>query len=720
MEELLAELNESQQEAVVSTEGFIRVIAGAGSGKTRALTHRYAFIVNELGVDPSNILSVTFTNKAAHEMRRRVKKLIGGEQDTGFITTYHGFCVRVLREDIHRLFYPKNFIILDVEDQKILLREIFEDMDLKMNDKTFKRLLDKIGILKGNTHYVQQMILRGEMPSVEDAGDMDSQIIQRYLKKQKRVYGLDFDDLLNFVFVLFDQYQEVLEKWQDRLFYIQVDEFQDSSLKQFELVKKLSARHGNLFAVGDPDQTIYEWRGADPKYMVDFEKYFPETQTIFLKQNYRSTPEILSLGNALIQNNYFRVDKDMETDNPPGVKVVHYHGKNEVDEAKWVVNRIKEIVEARQASYSDVAVLYRANYLSRSIEQELISANIEYTIFGGFKFFDRLEIKDALAHLRMTAAADDLSFSRIVNVPKRQIGKKRMHFLRERAEAENLSLYETLKKYRDHDRFKRTGAHSFIEAIEYLKKRKEELKVSELLQEALQRTGYEAYRREDGDQERLDNLTELLHSIVQYEQTLGEDINLEEYLQMISLYTDDDRDDQLDSVKLMTIHTAKGLEFPYVFVVGMTESVLPNVRALRERKERALEEERRLAYVAVTRAEKELYLTESEGFQNGGQKKYPSRFIFEVEDDLYERIGELDEALIEEAKEYIRATHHSKEEAPANFYEKGARVKHPVFGEGDIVDIDEKKNTYRVFFDKLKAPRPISRNFKKLEKIEES
>ncbi|MEC3883287.1 UvrD-helicase domain-containing protein [Halobacillus sp. HZG1] len=717
MEELLDGLNPSQQEAVVSTEGYVRVIAGAGSGKTRALTHRYAFIVNELGIDPANMLSVTFTNKAAHEMRRRVKKLIGGEQDTGFITTYHGFCVRVLREDIHRLFYPKNFVILDVEDQKILLREIFEDMGLKLNDKTFKRILDKIGILKGNTHYVQQMILRGAMPSVEDSGDLDSQIIQQYLKKQKRVYGLDFDDLLNFVFTLFEQNKEVLEKWQDRLFYIQVDEFQDSSFKQFELVKMLSEKQGNLFVVGDPDQTIYEWRGADPKYMVDFENYFPDAQTIFLKENYRSTPEILSLGNALIRNNYFRVDKDMLPVNPHGVKVVHYHGKDEIKEAKWIVNRIKQLVENKKANLSEIAILYRANYLSRFVEQELIAENIEYTIFGGFKFFDRLEIKDALAHLKMIAFQDDLSFSRIINVPKRQIGKKRMGFLREKAEEEGKSLYETLKKYVDHDRLRRTGASTFIEAIEYLKGIRSKRKVSELLQEAMQVTGYEAYRREDGDQERLDNMTELLHSIVQYEQTLGEDIDLDEYLQMVALYSDNDRADQVDSVKLMTIHTAKGLEYPYVFVIGMSESVLPNVRAIRQRKERGLEEERRLAYVAVTRAEQELYLTESEGFQNGGQKKYPSRFIFEVEDHFYDRIGELDASLIEEAKEYIRASHRLEREPAGDYLEKGTRVKHPVFGEGSIKEIDEKKNNYLVFFDRLKAPRPISRNFKKLEKL---
>ncbi|SEA15528.1 DNA helicase-2 / ATP-dependent DNA helicase PcrA [Thalassobacillus cyri] len=718
MEELMTGLNEAQQQAVTSTEGYIRVIAGAGSGKTKALTHRYAFIANALGIEPSNMLCVTFTNKAAHEMRRRVKQLIGGEQDTAFITTYHGFCVRVLREDIHRLFYPKNFVIMDVEDQKAVLREIFEDLGLKLNDKTFKRLLDKIGMLKGNTHYVQQMVKRGEMIVEEAADDLDGRIIQLYLKKQKRVFGLDFDDLINFTFVLFSQYPEVLEKWQDRLFYIQVDEFQDSNAKQFELIRMLAEKHGNLFVVGDPDQTIYEWRGADPKYIVDFQEYFPSAETIFLNRNYRSTPEILAVGNSLIRHNYFRVNKEMVTDNERGLKVIHYHGKDEREEAGWIVDKTKQLVEKQGDSYNDIAILYRANYLSRFIEQVLIKENIDYTIFGGFKFFDRMEIKDALAHLRLIAFGDDLSFSRIVNVPKRQIGKKRIQFIRERAEAEGATLYDILKKYVDHPRLQRTGARIFVDTIESLKVKRKELNISELLQETLQQTGYEAYIREDGDQDRLDNLTELLHSIVQYEQTLGEDIELEEYLQMLTLYTEHDREAQAETVKMMTIHTAKGLEFPYVFIAGMTEGVIPNVRTLRERKERGLEEERRLAYVAVTRAEKELYMTESEGFQSGGLQKYPSRFIFEIDETDYQRIGLIDEGLIKEVKQYLQAYAHPEHET-GNGFEKGTRVRHPVFGEGNIENIDEKKNIYFIYFYKLKAPRPISRNFKNLEKLDE-
>ncbi|MBM7553740.1 ATP-dependent helicase [Thalassobacillus pellis] len=718
MEELLEGLNEAQKEAVTSTEGHIRVVAGAGSGKTRALTHRYAFIVEALGIEPSNILCVTFTNKASHEMRRRVKRLIGGEQDTGYITTYHGFCVRVLREDIHRLFYPKNFVIMDVEDQKAVLREIFEDLGLKLNDKTFKRLLDKIGMLKGNTHYVQQMVSRGGMVPEDEVEDLDSKIIQLYLKKQKRVFGLDFDDLINFTFVLFSMYPEVLEKWQDRLFYIQVDEFQDSNSKQFELIRMLAEKHGNLFVVGDPDQTIYEWRGADPKFIVDFHDFFPDSTSIYLNKNYRSTPEILTVGNSLIRHNYLRVDKDMVTDNTNGVKALHYHGEDEQEEAKWVVRKIKQLMKEKAASYNDIAILYRANYLSRFIEQALIKENIDYTIYGGFKFFDRMEVKDAIAHLRMIAFADDLSFTRIINVPKRQIGKKRMQVLRELAETENLSFYETLKKHIDHPGFQRTQAKQFIEVMESLRQKRDRIKISELLQEALQRSGYEAYIREDGDQERLDNLTELLHSIVQYEQTLGEDIELEEYLQMLTLYTEHDRDTQTDTVKLMTIHTAKGLEFPYVFFIGLTESIIPNIRTLRDRKERGLEEERRLAYVAVTRAEKELYLTESEGFQSGGMKKYPSRFLFEIDEESYERIGKLDKAFEEEAKEYIQSYARHESHEKTNGFKIGTQVKHPVFGTGKIDDIDENKNVYVIFFEKLKAPRPISRNFKKLEQID--
>ncbi|WP_242705625.1 ATP-dependent helicase [Pontibacillus sp. ALD_SL1] len=713
-------LNEQQTTAVTTTEGAVRVIAGAGSGKTRTLTNRYAYLVSELGIEPSNLLCVTFTNKAAQEMRRRVKKLVGGERDTGYINTYHGFCVRILREDIHHLFYPKQFLILDTEDQKSILREIYEEFGLKVNDHKFARILKKIGELKADTGYVYDLISREKTFEPDQVEELDRKIIVAYLKKQKRVYGLDFDDLINFTLVLFGEYNHVLEKWQERLYYIQVDEFQDSSPKQFELIRILSKGHGNVFVVGDPDQTIYEWRGADPKFMVNFNQWFPGCKTILLNENYRSTPQILNLGNALIKQNKLRVDKDMFTQNPKGVNVIHYHAKTEQEEAKWIVSRIQSLQKESGASLNEVAILYRANYLSRFVEQELIHENLEYSIFGGFKFFERKEIKDALAHLKLLAFEDDLSFMRIINTPRRQMGKKRMTFLRERAEEGGKSLYQTLRDHIDHSIFNRTKAKEFIEIIEAMKLKRNELSVADLLQDLLQATGYEAFIREDGDHERLDNLMELKHSVVQYEEAMGEEISLEYYLQMLTLYTENDREDQREAVKLMTIHTSKGLEYPYVFLVGFNNRVIPNERSLRERKEYALEEERRLAYVAITRAERELYLTESEGGGGRGEKKYPSRFLFELEETLYERIGIIEQEFEQEAKEVIRmnsqldATHTS--DAAFN---KGERVKHPVFGIGTIEEVDDRKRMYKIYFEEMEVTRPISWNFKRLERSNE-
>ncbi|MBO8157920.1 MAG: UvrD-helicase domain-containing protein [Bacillaceae bacterium] len=714
LEHIMDGLNPEQKQAVTETEGYIRVIAGAGSGKTRALTRRYAYLVDGLGIEPSNILCVTFTNKAAQEMRGRVRKLVGGEKDTAYITTYHGFCVRVLREDIHHLYYPKNFVILDVEDQKDILREIYSELGLTLKDQSFSNILKKIGFFKALPGYVRDMISREETISLDHLDDMEQKIIEMYLRKQKKIFGLDFEDLMNFVLILFHDFPHVLEKWQDRLHYIQVDEFQDSSKKQFDLVEMLSRTHQNLFVVGDPDQTIYEWRGANTDLIVNFENQFPGAKTIVLDENYRSTPEILDFSNDLIRHNRNRVPKMMKTRNSSGPKTVHFHGKNEQEEATWIAKKIHELA-SEGTPYHHIAILYRANYLSRFIEQALIQENIEYTIYGGFKFFERMEIKDALAHLRLVAFEDDLSFMRIVNKPRRQVGKKRLAFLREHAEKEGLTLYEALQNYIEHPIFKGTQAKSFLEAIESGKQLKDKLSVSELLQFLLEQTGYEKMIREDGDQDRLDNLQELKHSIHQFEKHAGEDVYLDQYLQMITLYTDTEREEKKNTVKLMTIHTAKGLEFPYVFVTGLTESIFPNVRSIMERKERALEEERRLMYVASTRAMKKLYITESEGFTGRGMMKYPSRFIFEVDRKYYHRIGDISKEFEEEAREFFRKVFvHEKPERPAGRIEVGAKVEHPVFGEGTIESIHAKKGVYMVRFFELDAVRPISQNFKGL------
>lgn len=714
---ILTGLNDRQLEAVKTTEGYVRVIAGAGSGKTKALAHRYAYIVEYLGIDPRNILCVTFTNKAAGEMKRRVASLLGSGYDNGLIVTYHGFCVRVLREDIHCFQYPRQFIILDEEDQKAILREIYDEMGLRLENRTFHSLLNRIGHYKEDLAYVR-LLTAVENEIVPDEGDtLEQEVIKRYLLKQKKVFGLDFDDLINFTIVLFEDYTEVLAKWQEKLHYVQVDEFQDSSARQITLVDMVSKRNKNLFVVGDPDQTIYEWRGAKPEYFVDFNLHYPTCKTIILDENYRSTPEILDLGNALIKQNQLRVDKDMFTRNPSGIKVVHYHGKSEADEVKWVTDRIRYLSEEKGVGLNDIAILYRANFLSRYIEQGLINKGIDYTIYGGFKFFQRKEVKDALAYLRLIVAGDDLAFMRVINTPRRGMGPKKLQALRQRAELEKRSYLETLAEHRE-EPFVTAKALQLLELIERYQDTYDERKVSELARDVLEQSGYLPALRQDGDQERLDNLTELMNAIVAYERANEDEANLNDYLQSITLYTDYEKEPDHESVKLMTIHTAKGLEFPYVFLMSFNDGILPNARSLEEGKKRALEEERRLVYVAITRAMKEFYMTEAEGLSPSGKNKIPSRFIFEIKESLFDRIGVVEEDFLKESVREIEVTNAIVlGEAPAYALQVRDQVEHPVFGKGVITEVDARNRTYVVKFEELETLKPISFDFKKLAKI---
>ena len=394
IDRILENLNEQQHQAVITTEGYVRVIAGAGSGKTKALTSRYAYLVEELGINASNILCVTFTNKAANEMRNRVKRLIGDKNDYGYITTYHGFCVKVLREDINKIQYPKQFIIMDVEDQKTVLREVYEELGINSKDVTFKQAIKHISIQKMDSSYIDYLaegkditikkilskypeneeteIKSDEDILLKDSPRINDKIFFKYIEKQRKNFALDFDDLINFALYIFDHYKDVLDKWQKRLYYIQVDETQDSSTKQFYLVDLLSQVHKNLFVVGDPDQTIYEWRGAKPEILVDFDKRYTGCQTLIMNQNYRSTPNILNLGNYIIKNNKVRIDKDMFTNNKEGVDVVHFHAKSDFEEGLFVANEIQQLVKTQNLKYSDFSILYRANHVSRTIEQSFI------------------------------------------------------------------------------------------------------------------------------------------------------------------------------------------------------------------------------------------------------------------------------------------------------------------------------------------------------------
>lgn len=537
MEHLLAGLNRAQHEAVTATEGYVRVIAGAGSGKTRALSHRFAYLVNELGILPGNILCVTFTNKSANEMRQRIHALTG-DNDTGYINTFHGFCVSVLQEDSHAVQYPKSFLVLD---------------------------------------------------------------------------NSDIDAL------------------------------------QYELMEVLCGYHGNLFIVGDPDQTIYTWRGANVKYLLDFDKVFPNVQTIMMMENYRSTPEILAAANSLIAKNGHRIKKDLLPTKPSGEKVVCHFADTQEAEAQWMAGEMQRLHD-RGVPLRDMTVLYRAHYVTRAVEEALMHEKIPYTIYSGVQFFDRMEIKDALSYLRMIAYQDDLSFRRIANAPKRNLGKRRMAFLQETAEKEGTSLYVTLKNHLEDSVFSGTKAKQFVDLIERFSHSYQGRPISEVLSDILDKSGYEKALRTEGSQERLDDLAELKQSIYEYETSCGEESTMEHYLAHIALFSNGDVAEQGDKVKLMTVHAAKGLEFPYVFLCGMNEGIFPSrkVRTLP-----GMEEERRLAFVALTRAEKGLYLSEADGWNFDARPRYPSRFLLDIDRELLPFTHEVDETLLREAADDV-------------------------------------------------------------------
>ena len=703
------ELNNAQWEAITTTEGPLRVIAGAGSGKTRALTHRYAFLVNEMGVPPGNILCVTFTNKAAGEMRQRIHNLIGDE-DTAYINTFHGFCVSVLQEDSHAVGYPKSFLVLDNSDIDAMLRIIYEERGLTLRDRTFSDARDMIEIqkLKAKPDYYKDLIGMS-LEELEEkyrwAATRDDIIFYGYLYQQKKCFGLDYNDLIIFTLHIFARDPMICRKWQERLQYIMIDEFQDIDGLQYELMKVLSGYHHNLFIVGDPDQTIYSWRGADVRYLLNFDKDFPGTETILMLENYRSTPQVLEAANALIDKNRLRVKKELIPRREPGPRVQFYYAKTAEEEGKWIVSRIRALREAG-ASYRDMTLLYRAHYLTRPLEKVLLEEKIPYHIYSGVPFFGRAEIKDALSYLRMAVMQDDLSFRRIANVPKRNLGRRRMAFLENYGKEHSCTLYEGLKRNLDEDLFKGTRARKFVALIEEFSGRAGDESVSELLSALLDRSGYEEMLRTEGCQERLDNLAELKQSVYEYETTCGEEAGPRHYLSHVALFSNSDAEDRSDKVKLMTIHAAKGLEFPYVFLCGMNEGIFPS-RRVRDRK--ALEEERRLAFVAMTRACRQLHLSAAEGRNHDGTFRYPSRFLLDVGEEHMEMVKKPEAGLIADARNHILR---SEQILPDNLREKmlkpGTRVRHTYLGNGTILETDAEKGQYRIRFDGLPTPRTLS------------
>lgn len=707
---LLEQLNNRQQEAVLETEGYVRVIAGAGSGKTKLLVSRYAYLVQEYGMDSASILCVTFTNKAAGEMKRRIKKLIGEENDTTLVCTYHGFCNRLLREEHAKMFLNKQFQILDSYAQKSMLSEIYQRRELKLDYAAFEKMLHKLNYIKTHQDYVPKMRNPEKCQILDTIKTRDDEILEEYLQRQKSIYRLDFNDLISYAIYVLKNFPEVRDKWCNRLNYIMVDEFQDSSCREMELIEILSGKYRNLMIVGDPDQNIYEWRGSDVSLLVDFDKIHADTKTIFLNQNYRSTPQILKCANTLIAKNQLRLEKELFTENDNGPAVYHYHSKNELAEMDQVIDCIKQIKAKENYSYSDFAILYRSSFLSRVAEKKLVERNVPYEIFGGVKFYQRMEILDLLAFLKLIAYDDDFSFKRIINTPRRKFGKAKMTYI-DNCRVDGHSYMETLIEHLDDEELQGNNVGEFCNFIVSIRRKLPEMRISEIVNEVSSETGYEAYIRELGDNERLDNLAEFKRIANEFESEFGENLTLDEFLQQIALQSGEDDDQEKDAVKLMTIHASKGLEFPVVFILGISEGIFPSSRSVEERKRLGLEEERRLCYVAITRAERHLFLMESEGEGQNGNKKLMSRFLQEIGEENYIRVGKISDELLNESKSYIAKLNVGIAPAIKTKFAVGDHIEHHVFGSGVILSVDEIRGDYCIQFDKLKQSRNIVKSY---------
>ena len=640
-EKLLTGLNEQQQKAVKATDGPLLIMAGAGSGKTRVLTHRIAYLMVEKQVAPWNILAITFTNKAAREMKERIRNILGGASDDIWISTFHSMCVRILRRDIDRMGFSRNFSILDTTDQQSVIKQILKDRNMDTKKYDYRAILGSISSAKN------ELVTPEEY--AKTAADFYTKVVSdvytEYQKRLRKNQALDFDDLIMTTIQLFQLVPEVLEYYQRKFQYIHVDEYQDTNRAQYMLVKLLASRFRNLCVVGDSDQSIYRWRGADIANILSFEKDYPNATMIFLEQNYRSTKKILEAANKVIENNQNRKPKNLWTENMDGNKIFYYRADSEQGEAQFVAGKINELTKNGR-KLSDIAILYRTNAQSRVMEEVLLKSNLNYTIVGGTKFYDRKEIKDLLAYLRLIANPDDdISLRRVINVPKRGIGATSMDKVANYALEYDLSLYQALESVEMIGISAKAtkAAREFATLIHNYTNQQEYLSVTELVEEVIDKTGYREMLQAEKtleSQSRLENIDEFLSVTKAFEEN-NEDKSLVGFLTDLALVADIDQLDEKqeesqDGVTLMTLHSAKGLEFPVVFLLGLEEGVFPHSRSLMDEEE--MEEERRLAYVGITRAEQELFITNAQMRTLFGRTNMNpvSRFISEIPEELLE------------------------------------------------------------------------------------
>jgi len=653
MQNLIEGLNNKQKEAVLQTEGPCLVIAGAGSGKTKVLTHKIAYLIAEKNVLPWNILAITFTNKAANEMKQRVEMLVGEAAKDIWMGTFHSICVRILRKFIDRIGFDNSFIIFDTSDQRTLVKECLKSLNIDDKIFTDRSVLAEISNAKNE-------MLEPKAYSVKYAGDYRkskiSEIYNLYQKRLKENNAIDFDDIINYTIKILTENEDILEYYTEKFKYVLVDEYQDTNKAQFTLVSILAAKYGNITVVGDNDQGIYSFRGADITNILNFEKDFPGTTIIKLEQNYRCTGNILKAANAVIKNNEAKYEKKLWTENDEGSLPEIYQGEDEYDEATYIVEQINHLKTEEYYKYSDYAMLYRMNSQSRAIEDILRRENIPYKIIGGLKFYERKEIKDTIAYLRLIAnTSDNLSLKRIINEPKRGIGKTSLDKIEEISEQTGISMYEIIKNA-DKYELNRVFANSreFVQVIEEIRKQKEELDISEIIKLVLNKTGYtKALELENTieAESRIQNLEELLTVAIEFENQFAEN-SLNEFLENITLSSDvDNLEETEESVTLMTLHSAKGLEFPVVFLVGMEEGIFPGYKSIGEPKE--LEEERRLFYVGITRAKQYLYLTCAKHRTIFGSTSYNaiSRFVKEIPQELLNGYEQMEETNAKEEYE---------------------------------------------------------------------
>lgn len=698
MNALVKNMNSEQSEAVRTTEGPLLIMAGAGSGKTRVLTHRIAYLLDEKDVSPYNILAITFTNKAAKEMKARVEHLVGEEAQVIWMSTFHSMCVRILRRDADRIGIERNFTIIDPTDQKSVIKDVLKSENIDSKRFEPRMFIGAISNLKNE--------LKTPEDAQKEANDFHSQMVatvyKGYQRQLSRNEALDFDDLIMTTIILFERVPETLEYYQNKFQYIHVDEYQDTNKAQYTLVKLLANKFKNLCVVGDSDQSIYGWRGADIQNILSFEEDYPEAKTIFLEQNYRSTKNILNAANEVIKHNSERKPKGLWTANSGGDKIQYYEAMTERDEAEYVV---KEIMKHQRSGkkYSEMAILYRTNAQSRVLEETFMKSNIPYTMVGGQKFYDRKEIKDLLSYLRVIANSnDDISLQRIINVPKRGIGPSSVEKIQTYALQNNISMFDALAEVDFIGLSKKVTQEciSFYEMIQNLIKEQEFLEISEIVDEVLQKSGYrDMLDREQSieSRSRLENLDEFMSVPKDYEEnTPLEEQSLINFLTDLSLVADIDEADTQNGVTLMTMHSAKGLEFPIVFIMGMEESLFPHIRAIKSEDDHEMEEERRICYVAITRAEELLYITNATTRMLFGrsQSNMPSRFLKEIPEDLLDsHTGQKRQTIYPKSQPkrgFSKRTTSTKKQVSSSDWKVGDKVMHKAWGEGMVSNVNEK------------------------------